>query len=65
LCLELEPFKSEPKLRIEEFYGLESTGETGSLGCKGDGPIEAGGEDEPTQRSNLNGFDRLNDERKE
>ena len=53
LRLELEPFKSEPKLIIEDFLWapegvdkLESTGDTGSLGCRYEGPVEAGGEDE-------------------
>lgn len=53
LRLELEPFKSEPKLMIEDFLWapegvdkLVSTGDTGSLECRCDGPVEAGGDDE-------------------
>lgn len=55
LRLELEPFKSDPRLIIEDFLcapdgvdRLESTGETGSLGCRCEGPVDtdAGGDDE-------------------
>lgn len=52
LRLELEPFKSEPKLMMEDFLWalggvdkLVSTGDTGSLDCRWDGPVEAGGGD--------------------
>ena len=53
LRLELEPFKSEPKLMMEDFLWalggvdkLVSIGDTGSLDCRWDGPVDAGGDDE-------------------